>query len=70
MLGAVARPDEKGRPVPILPNSPDIEAFSSLHAGGAQFLLGDGSARFISDRIDPEIYMLSGQINDGRPMSW
>lgn len=70
VLGAVARSDRKGRPVPILLNSPDIEAFSSLHPGGAQFLLGDGSARFISDRIDPEIYMLSGQINDGRPMSW
>jgi hypothetical protein len=29
--------------------------FSSAHAGGWQVLMGDGTCRFISERIDPRI---------------
>ncbi len=36
------------------PNTERSAAFSSLHEGGAQFLLGDGSVRFISENVDLE----------------
>ncbi len=39
--------------------------FSSEHAGGAQFLLGDGSVRFISENIDLTTYQRLGLISDG-----
>jgi len=40
--------------------------FSSMHAGGAHFLLGDGSVRFISEVIDLETYGRLGAIADGQ----
>ena len=39
--------------------------FRSRHAGGAQFLLGDGSVRFISENIDHPTYQAVGGRNDG-----
>jgi hypothetical protein len=41
-------------------------AFSSLHAGGAQFLLGDGAVRFIQESIDGTIYENLGSMRDGK----
>ncbi|MBS0204344.1 MAG: DUF1559 domain-containing protein [Planctomycetes bacterium] len=40
-------------------------AFKSMHVGGAQFLLCDGSARFISENIDYNTYQHLGGRNEG-----
>jgi prepilin-type N-terminal cleavage/methylation domain-containing protein len=41
--------------------------FGSMHQGGAQFCLGDGAVRFISENINLAIYRTLGSINDGLP---
>jgi prepilin-type N-terminal cleavage/methylation domain-containing protein/prepilin-type processing-associated H-X9-DG protein len=44
---------------PHLPNDPfvtDADATSSFHAGGVQFLFGDGSVHFISSTISRTVY--------------
>ncbi len=40
--------------------------FKSYHVGGAQFLLADGSVRFISENIDHQTYQALGGRRDGR----
>jgi len=42
--------------------------FSSLHTGGAQFLLGDGSVRFISNNVAALTYQQLSTIGDGLPL--
>ncbi|HEY2252376.1 MAG TPA: DUF1559 domain-containing protein [Planctomycetaceae bacterium] len=42
--------------------------FKSRHAGGAQFLLGDGTVRFLSQSIDYDTYQRLGKRNDGQPI--
>ena len=42
--------------------------FKSRHPGGAQFLLGDGSVRFLSQNIDYNTYQRLGRRNDGQPV--
>ncbi len=39
--------------------------FRSSHTGGAHFLLGDGSVRFISENLDYNTYQKIGTRNDG-----
>jgi prepilin-type N-terminal cleavage/methylation domain-containing protein len=39
--------------------------FKSSHAGGAQFLLGDGSVHFVPESIDHRMYQNLGAKNDG-----
>ena len=39
--------------------------FKSKHEGGEQFLLGDGSVRFIQENIDRLTYARLGDKNDG-----
>lgn len=40
--------------------------FKSRHVGGAQFLLGDGSIRFISENVDYMTYQKLGDRRDGQ----
>lgn len=42
--------------------------FKSRHVGGADFLLGDGSTRFISENIDYMTYQRLGDRRDGQPI--
>jgi len=43
--------------------------YKSRHSGGAQFVLGDGSVRFIRQTIDMKTYVYLGQRKDGQPVS-
>lgn len=43
----------------------DPEGFSSHHVGGVQFLIGDGSVKFISENINPRTLENLFQRNDG-----
>ena len=47
--------------------SPDC--FSSMHPGGAHFLLGDGAVRFIGENIDVTTYEHLGSKADGTVIS-
>ena len=50
-----------------VPNHPatHFDDFSSHHVGGAQFSLGDGSVRFISENIDGRVYRSLATIQGG-----
>lgn len=39
--------------------------FGSHHTGGAQFSLADGSVRFISENVDPDLFRALGERDDG-----
>jgi len=41
------------------------QTFKSRHTGGANFVLGDGSVKFVSDTIDHRTYQMIGCRNDG-----
>ena len=43
--------------------------FKSAHPGGANFTLGDGSARFLTDDIDHQSYQYLGDKADGQPIA-
>ncbi len=43
----------------------EVGGFGSYHTGGAQFSLGDGSVRFISQNINPEVFRHLGNKADG-----
>jgi prepilin-type N-terminal cleavage/methylation domain-containing protein/prepilin-type processing-associated H-X9-DG protein len=46
-----------------------VGGFSSSHPGGANFLLGDGSVRFLTERIRPSVYQSLGHRSDGNLIS-
>ncbi len=47
------------------PAANEVGGFGSYHVGGAQFALGDGSVRFLSVNIDPEVFKHLGNRADG-----
>lgn len=46
-------------------NTPTGRGFKSRHVGGAQFLLADGTVRFISENVDYRTYQRLGDRRDG-----
>lgn len=46
-------------------NTRDEQGFSSLHTGGVQFVLADGSVRFISENVDQDTLENVADRNDG-----
>jgi len=45
------------------------QAFGSRHTGGANFALGDGSVRFISNSVATNIYAAIGSRNGGEALN-
>jgi prepilin-type N-terminal cleavage/methylation domain-containing protein len=43
--------------------------FKSLHPGGAQFSLGDGSVKFIAQTVDMRMYNFMGGKSEGQPVN-
>jgi prepilin-type N-terminal cleavage/methylation domain-containing protein/prepilin-type processing-associated H-X9-DG protein len=48
---------------------PNNYSFMSLHPGGGQFALADGSVRFVSETIDLTTYRALGSMMDGQPVN-
>ena len=45
---------------------PPTSGFGSMHTGGAQFLMGDGAVRFLSENLDINTYRLISRVNDSQ----
>ena len=50
-------------------NAMHVDDFSSLHPGGAHFLLGDGSVRLIPEHVDLEIFRAQATRDGGEAAS-
>jgi prepilin-type processing-associated H-X9-DG protein len=57
--------NEWPRQPPQESGSLEVGMFGSFHAGGAQFSFADGSTRFITESIDPELFRKYGNRADG-----
>lgn len=67
------RADPPSQPIFQLPFEGDaleVGGFASSHPGGANLCMADGSIRFLTDTIDPELLVLLGNRADGQPMAF
>lgn len=61
--------DFRGSPLRTNEGKTDVTAgFSSWHAGGCQFVLGDGTVRFLSESIDPIVFTNLMRRSDGQTL--
>ncbi len=44
---------------------PQTSGYGSMHTGGAQFLMGDGAVKFLSENLDITTYRHLGRVGDG-----
>ena len=51
--------------MPYIRNGFQYNAARSRHTGGVNILLGDGSARFMTDRVNSEVWSSMGTMNGG-----
>ncbi len=58
------RPTGDVDPLGAATPNPTWHGFGSRHSGGAQFLVGDGAVRFISENIDQTVYANLATIAD------
>ena len=58
---------DSGNAAPI--TTEHVGGFSSHHTGGAHFMLGDGSIRFIAERIEQATFRRLANRSDGEPVS-
>jgi prepilin-type N-terminal cleavage/methylation domain-containing protein/prepilin-type processing-associated H-X9-DG protein len=47
----------------------EVRGFRSLHPGGAQFVMADGSVQFVQDSIDHAVYRAAATRNGGESLS-
>ena len=48
----------------------DDDGWGSMHEGGAQFVMGDGSVQFLSENIDLGVWMNLGNRMDGQSVNF
>ncbi len=57
-------------PAATVPNQRGYFTFGSWHPGICHFLLGDGSARSVSNTVDPDLVLSRlAEVHDGRPVA-
>ena len=63
--GAGNGPGFSSGPTATVPNGGCESCFHSYHVGGAQFLLADGSVRFVSANVDKKVFQDAASIKGG-----
>ena len=73
LVGAHSGPDTHDHPQVIIhaPNNPfgHTDQMHSEHVGGANVMLGDGSVRFVSDAMDPFLFVGLSTRDAGEPVA-